>query len=110
MDRIPQQFSFRVSSSGHPTMLEVSGELDLACAGEFAAGVNRELADGPVVLDLRRLTFIDSAGISALDQLLREADAQGQSLTIGAELHENVKRVLEMVGMLDALPLQDLPS
>ena len=89
----------------HQAVLAVSGELDLATVGEFAAGVREQLAKGPTTLDLRELSFMDSSGVRALDGLLRDAAREGCSFAIRNELQRNVRKVLELTGMLAALPL-----
>ena len=105
------QFSLTISRTGPQTVLAVSGELDLAKAQEFTAGVRERLAEGPVVLDLRELSFMDSSGVRALDELLREAGRDGRSLLIVEDLQDNVRKVLELTGMLATLPLVDrLPA
>ena len=92
------------------TSLAVAGEMDVATAGDFAATVREHLAGGPVMLELRELRFMDSSGVRALDELLRDCEREGWSLRIRSDLTENVRRVLSLTGMLDGLPLQDPPA
>jgi anti-sigma B factor antagonist len=99
------QFSLTVTRAGRRTVVAVAGELDLAKAEEFTAGVRERLAEGPLILDMRELSFMDSAGVRALDSLLREAGTEGHSLLIVDELRANVRKALELTGMLAALPL-----
>jgi anti-sigma B factor antagonist len=49
-------------------VLSVAGEIDMSNSGEFAAAVEAELddADGIVLLDLTRVDYLDSAGLSIL--------------------------------------------
>jgi anti-anti-sigma factor len=86
------------------TVLAVSGEIDIATVDEVAAAVRDELVEGPLLLDLHGLSFIDSSGLRMLIDLLRESEQAGWSLTIANELHANVKRLLNMAGILDMLP------
>jgi anti-sigma B factor antagonist len=83
------QFSLTITRAGPPAVLAVSGELDLAKAQEFTAGLRDQLAEGAVVLDLRELSFMDSSGVRALDELLREAGRDGRSLLIVEDLQDN---------------------
>ncbi|HSZ70649.1 MAG TPA: STAS domain-containing protein [Solirubrobacteraceae bacterium] len=101
------RFGLTVTQGPPQTVLAVSGELDLATAAEFAAGVREQLASGPLTLDLRALSFMDSSGIRALDGLLRDAESEGRSLLIDGDLQESVRKVLELTGMLATLPLVD---
>jgi anti-anti-sigma factor len=61
---------FRLTSRRLPPALlvEVTGEVDVTAASDFTRAVN-DLA-GPVVLELSGLSYVDSAGFAALDQLL----------------------------------------
>lgn len=101
------QFSLTTTRTGSHAVVAVSGELDIATADQFAAGVREQLAAGAVLLDLHELSFMDSSGVKALDRLTREAAQEGWSLKIRAELHENVNKLLEITGMLGQLPFQD---
>ena len=100
-------FSLATSRTADQTVLSVSGELDIATVDEFAAAAREQLATGPVLLDFHDLSFMDSSGLRALIGLLREGEQKGWSLTVGACLQRNIKRLLEMTGMLHELPLQE---
>ncbi|MEU4235963.1 STAS domain-containing protein [Actinoplanes sp. NPDC026619] len=49
-------------------VLAASGEIDMSNADAFAAALTeaREGADGPLVVDLTRVEYLDSAGLAAL--------------------------------------------
>jgi anti-sigma B factor antagonist len=106
MSGIVPPFTLTTSRNADQTVLSVSGEIDIATVDEFAAAAREQLATGPVLLDLHDLSFMDSSGLRALIGLLREGEQEGWSLAIGANLHGNIKRLLEMTGMLHELPLQ----
>jgi anti-anti-sigma factor len=62
------QFTARVESAG--TVIGVDGELDAANADQLAAYVQRSIRHPRrVILDLRRLEFIGTAGFSALHRI-----------------------------------------
>jgi anti-sigma B factor antagonist len=88
------------------TTVSVGGELDLASADEFSRGVSGALAAGAVRIDLRNVTFVDSAGVRALNTALREAAESGRTLRISGEMHPSVIQILELTGMLGLLPLE----
>jgi len=92
---------------GDEPVLAAVGEIDLATADAFAAGLREHLARGPVVLDLRDLSFMDSSGVRVLDAVLREMVREGWRLSVRPEMHDNVKMVLEMTGMLKVLPVRE---
>jgi anti-anti-sigma factor len=100
-------FSLTTTRTGKQTVLSVSGEIDMATVSQFAAAAREQLAAGPVLIDFEDLSFMDSSGLRALIGLLRESEQNGWSLAIGANLHENIVRLLEMTGMLNELPLQE---
>lgn len=56
------------------TVVEVGGEVDVSNAEEFEQAINGVEGTRPVVADLSRLDYIDSAGFAVLDRLLT-ADA-----------------------------------
>jgi anti-sigma B factor antagonist len=87
------------------TRVAVTGELDLASAEQFVAGLRRELAERPVLLDLGGLSFLDSSGLRAIDTVLRDVDREGWSFGVCAGLADPVRQVLEMTGMLGLLPI-----
>jgi anti-sigma B factor antagonist len=89
------------------TTVSVAGELDLATADEFSRAVRSGLATGAVGIDLREVTFMDSAGVRALNTALRESAEHGRELRVSAEMHPSVVQVLEMTGMLGLLPVED---
>jgi anti-anti-sigma factor len=89
----------------HWTIVAAAGEIDIATVGELADVVRRELQDAPVVLDLGEVTFMDSTGIRALDEMLKEASRESRELMLGATMRDNVRQVLEVTGMLKFLPI-----
>lgn len=88
--------------------ITLSGELDLATAGD----VERELlgaeADGAatIVLDLADLTFLDSTGVRLLILADARSRSNGHSLTLRRP-PDHVRRVLRICGIAERLPLAD---
>jgi len=109
MPPVPELPDFRltVARAGERTVVAAAGEMDLVTAGDFDTTVREHLAAGPVLLDLRELSFMDSSGVRALDALLRDVDRQGWSLAVHPDLHGNVRQILEITGMLSSLPMED---
>jgi anti-anti-sigma factor len=89
------------------TTISVAGELDLAHADAFAAAVRDGLAAGPVLVDLGAVTYMDSAGVRALNTALTESAQHGHELRVGAELQRGVAQILEMTGMLGLLLVEE---
>ena len=85
MNTTPQPACFGAHvSHGRCGVIELHGELDLAGAPmlEAAARDLRLPAIRDAVLDLRRLTFIDAAGLNAVVDLYAECLNTATSLTI----------------------------
>jgi anti-sigma B factor antagonist len=99
-----------VERSAVRVLVTASGELDIATADEFIRGLRAAFGTSPVLLDLSGLTFIDSSGIRALDELVRAADEQQWQFRIDSDLRANVRRVLDISGILAVLPLVERPG
>ena len=91
-------------------MVAVAGELDVATAAEFEATLLEQLAEGPVRLDLRELSFMSSSGIRVLDAILRDLPMIGSTLLIDPTLQPAVRQVIALTGMTDALPFDAAPA
>ncbi len=100
----------RISSSPE-RLIEVAGELDLAGVPVFQAAVRNVGLDygGRVVLDLRRLAFIDAAGLHAVLNLHEEALNVSAALTI-LPGPRNVQRVFELAGVEHLVPFRSSDS
>ena len=113
MPERPQHPPFSVEASGSvdgPTTVRVRGEIDLATAEEFSGAVRSALEAGPARVDLREVEFLDSTGVRELNTLLRESSEHGWQLTVCSQMHDAVRQVLEITGMLTLLPLEDCQS
>jgi anti-sigma B factor antagonist len=87
-------------------VVTMAGELDLA-GREAAEGALTRATDGGssrVVVDLSRLTFIDSSGINALALGWRAASGRGGALVVRGAAG-TVLRTLELSGLAEILDL-----
>ena len=84
--------------------VELEGELDLHGSPGLAAAIRDALVHRPTTIDIdaARLTFIDSAGLTALLTALCEADAAGVVLRI-VKWSPAVEQILTMTGAGAAL-------
>ena len=75
------------------------GEIDAASAPVLAAELHQAIAagDGPILLDLGAVTFMDSSGVTVLLTAHQMASARLRLATV----HPAVERVLEITGVLD---------
>ena len=94
-----------VPAGGSVVTVAVAGELDLATAPELLNRVNDLIEAGHhrVVLDLRELTFCDSAGLSVLARM-RKKVAQFDGFLALAAPTPIVRSVLELTGMTEVIP------
>ena len=84
----------------------LSGEIDIAAVQDLRA----ELAaftqvGGPVIIDLRAVSFIDSSGIEALCAARRDAEGAGGSVVLRSP-SSAVVRVLEITGLDDLFRIE----
>ena|SRR5690242_437828 len=99
-ERLPGGFAMRLREDGDSRVVEISGELDLAHSTEVEnAFAEAEKAEGPIVVDLTGLTFLDSVGVAIL-LMARGRDRQdgGSRVTFVAPTRENVMQVLVRTG------------
>ena len=92
-------------------VVDVSGELDLASSPaleeelEGTAVTSAEL----VIIDLRRLEFMDSTGLSVLVRAHQRATENGQRFAV-VKGPQQVQRLLALTGVADRLTLADSPE
>lgn len=81
-----------------------AGDVDLASAPALVDAVLTSLGDHRSVhLDLSDVTFLDSSGIHALMRLARAGD-DTTTVTISPDLRPQVRKVLEVSGVMPMLP------
>lgn len=91
--------------------MSVAGELDIATSPYLREDLRRELQAGHSVdLDLSRLRFMDSSGISVLIHAFHEFSAADCTLELSPELSDQVRRLLSLVGVTSRLPFRVAPA
>ena len=100
------RLSMRSQREGDLHAIDLAGELDLANAGDVERELVRvEAGDaGAILVDLSRLTFIDSTGIRVLVRAAARSRADGNRLVL-QRAPRPVLRVLRIAGVADLLPL-----
>jgi anti-sigma B factor antagonist len=101
-----QLLSVRVESAGpNASVVSLAGELDLSTIPRIEGQLFEQLRSHPgVVIDLTRLSFIDSSGIGLLIKAFRAVDDGGRLHTVIAP-GSQVERVFRLAGIDRALPL-----
>lgn len=103
----------QVTAEEHPgqTRLVLAGELDIASTQQFEQQLTASEAQAPdaLVVDLRRVEFVDSTGLRALISADERARSQGRRLIVvrgpGA-----VERLLAITQLDQRLELVDDPD
>lgn len=104
-------FNVELRDGDQAVVVDVSGELDLASSPaleqelESAAVASAEL----VIIDLRRLEFMDSTGLSVLVRAHQRATETGQRFAV-VKGPQQVQRLLTLTGVADRLTLADSPE
>jgi anti-sigma B factor antagonist len=103
------EFSVEQSTDVHGAVLTLSGELDLSSAPELEQAI-REAKPAEsgrrLLFDLSSLGFMDSTGVSVLIASKQNADADGWLIAIRRP-NGQVRRLLELVGLLERLEVED---
>jgi anti-anti-sigma factor len=83
----------------------LSGEIDLSNATAVEEEVLRGSADGAVVVDLTNLLYLDSSGLAMLSRIAESLGADGRPMSIVVPVGVPTRRLFELVGLDDALPV-----
>ena len=106
----PGQFHVSAERLGADALIVVEGELDIATLPEFEQAVTRMRAQGleRMVIDLRKLEFLDSMSIELLLRLHGELTATGAELVV-VRGPRAVNRVFDLMELERVLTLVDEP-
>ncbi len=75
-------------------VVEVSGEINLSTSGDLKKSFEK-LPMKKIVVDLERVSYIDSSGLATLVEMLKKTKSQGGSLGL-ATMSEKVKSLFEI--------------
>ena len=108
IDRSSASLAMRSQRDGDVHTIALDGEIDIATAEHVEHELLRaEASDAAaIVLDLTRLTFIDSTGIRMLVMAEARTRADGRRLTLRRP-PDSVMRVLHIAGVVQRLPFAD---
>ena len=96
-------------STGDSVIVRAVGELDVASAPDFEEELRRALATdaSAMVVDLARVTFMDSTGLRALLVATGASNMNSKRVDVRRELTTAVQRTLEVSGMAEKLRFVD---
>jgi anti-sigma B factor antagonist len=104
-------FRVEVRSEGRAAIIAVSGELDLASSPSLEVELER-VSDADLellVLDLRRLEFMDSTGLSVILKAHQRLADEGRALYV-VRGSQQVQRLLDVTGVAERIQLADTPE
>jgi anti-sigma B factor antagonist len=103
-----RSFSFESERSEAVERVRVQGEMDLSVVQELDSEMRRvEATDAErIELDLDELEFLDAAGLRLLLDLDRRSRTDGGRLRIRPASSPHVRRVLELTGVGELLPIE----
>ena len=80
------------------SIVSIDGRIDAFGVPELRERLYKQIEEGVsnFVLDLRQVTFLDSAGMAALVNLLKRARQAGGDVKLVSPTEENAKRILVM--------------
>jgi anti-anti-sigma factor len=87
----------------------VAGEVDLANAADFRTGFPRA-QDQLLVIELAELRYIDSAGMRALDDVLRHSKERGCEIRLVAPVGTPARTTLRVAGFDEQSIFDDLQA
>jgi anti-sigma B factor antagonist len=89
------------------TVVEISGEIDMATRDTMADPLFAQLDNAPpaLVLDLTKIEFMGSTGLAVLIEAHNRARQGGTRLGIVVPGRSPVRRTLEYSGLLELLPI-----
>lgn len=107
----PDSFGIReLMSCGGSVWLTLLGELDLAAAPTLEQRLDQlRTARTPVRVDLSRLEFIDSAGLTVLIAAWKAAQDDGWRLEIDPHLSNQARKLFELVAVDRMLATEETP-
>lgn len=102
-ERKMDDFSITSELNGNVTIVTVSGRVDSVTAASMDAELAKiEHNNKKIVLDLKDVAYISSAGIRAIVKVLQSTQKAGGGVKL-ANMPTNVVEVLETVGMMQML-------
>jgi len=98
---------FILHSKNRTLLVKLEGELDLVSSHEFRETVDQvmnEMMNRNLIVDLNRVTFIDSSGLGVILGRFRKIKAWGGEMVLCCTT-PNVRRILELSGITTFIPI-----
>jgi anti-anti-sigma factor len=103
-----RRFEIHTENNDGVERVRVRGEVDLAVVGKLDSEMRRAEATeaSKIELDLDQLDFLDASGVRLLLDLAQRSRRNGRRLRIRPANSPQVRRVLELTGVVEHLPLE----
>ena len=100
--------TYHTQMSGDVAKLILKGDFDVFSREEFLGEIDRLMARGArrLVIDMRRVPFVSSNGVSALLGAHVRLRRVGGSVALAHPIRE-IRETLELLGLSDRLPVLD---
>ena len=104
-------FSVDVHDGERAVLIGVSGELDLASSPELERELEHGATSGAelLIIDLRKLEFMDSTGLSVLVRAHQKVTQAGKQFAV-VKGPQQVQRLLSLTGVAEKLTVVDSPE
>jgi anti-anti-sigma factor len=94
------EFAIKSERNGNTAVITVSGRVDSATAGTLDEELGKLVhRDNKIVLDLKDVSYLSSAGVRSIVRAAQSAEKSGGSLKL-ARIPNQVMQVLENVGLM----------
>jgi anti-sigma B factor antagonist len=108
---VEDDFQVQVRTTDGATVLAVIGELDLSSSGELEEALAQlDGSDtGLVILDLREVDFMDSAGLAVIVRAHQRAESAGRPFGV-VQGSAQVRRLLSLTGVDGQMTVAKTPE
>jgi len=92
---------------GDATMLRVVGRVDSSVAKQLETKVADVISrDGAIIVDLKDMNYVSSAGLRSFIMLAKHAHAKNQTISLCA-MRDEVTEIFEISGLLELFAVHD---
>ena len=99
------QLNVEVSAIGATRVVSLSGELDISSSHRVVESL-ADVIDTDVIVDLRKVDFIDSSGLKMLVSEQKRLNTNGASLTLVVNEDGSVRRLLGITKLSDSFTIR----
>ena len=97
------EFSMQHEQNGNAMVVTISGRVDSATAGTMDTELNKLIsANKRVVLDLKKLEFLSSAGVRAIISGLKTAKKSRHTVKL-ASIPDHIAEILKTLGVMELM-------